>query len=615
MDVIVIRKNNKEIGRLVPSKRTLLIGRSPICDLVLRTQEMRPMHFLIEWIGEGEFKPNEGFWSLVDISKSAADSQSKDFSGEATILQKDPTSYQDFEFLIAKDELAETAVSKGVISRSMDFEADKQSTVTSGRAMVLELITYDRRNDVVTNVNHFDRDLLARGLRILTLPKLSFTLPPNQNNVLVVENLGETNLIDAFNRSEKISGQFKGYGKKIEITPGDFISFMTAETAYYLRWVPKVEFVPPPRVWTKDPAILTLLGTFFFIGITATLMSQVKVPESEEIPQPQRVARIEVAAPPPEVTPPPPPPPPVAPPEEEVKQAEPEPVVKEEPKPTPKVSSSDDQNKSKKNDTAKMEKTPTPAQGDPKQATVKNTDKKKTNPGLDQPAPIKDVNTVGLLSKLKGGKKSNDRLSAEQVVNRGRPTDSSVGETGRVTLNQAPMGQIGTSKNKGSSSNDEGPGLAAASTTLKSNKAAEGPSVGGLAGPRGKGKFGGEGALGTPKGSGSGGFGLDVQTMEVSGGLTKEDIRKALRDNQRAIRNCYERALLSKSHLEGRLGLRWKINPSGGVDSISIQSTTVGMPSLENCVLEVVRKIIFPQAPNKMPTTVIYPFVFTPKRN
>lgn len=571
------------------------------------------MHFLIEWVGEGDFKPQEGFWSLVDISKST-DSQDKGFSGEATILQKDPTDYQGFEFLMAKDDLAETAVSKGVLSRSMDFEAEKQTTMSSGRDMVLELITYDRRNDVVTNVNHFDRELLARGLRVVTLPKLAFTLTPNQNNILGVENLGETNLVEAFNRSEKISNSFKGYGKKLEIAPGDFISFLTAESAYYFRWVPKVEFVPPPRVWTKDPAILTLLGVFFFIGITATLMSQVKVPEPEAIPEPQRIAKIEIAAPPSEPQPPPPPPPSQAP-TEEVK-TEPEPVAEtvEEKKPVAKNSSANEEQKTKKSEAANVDRNPQPPKGDPKQATVKNSDKKDNRAGLDQPAPVKDVNTVGLLSKLKGGKKSNDRLSAEQVVNRGRPTDSSVGETGRVTLNQAPLGQIGASKNKGSSSNDEGAGLAAASTTLKSNKAAEGPSVGGLAGPRGKGKFGGEGSLGNPNG-GSGGLGLDAQTMEVSGGLTKEDIRKSLRDNQRAIRNCYERALLSKSHLEGRLGLRWKINPTGSVESISIQNTTVGMPSLENCVLEVVRRIIFPQAPNKMPTTVIYPFVFTPKRN
>ncbi|MEK6773867.1 MAG: AgmX/PglI C-terminal domain-containing protein [Bdellovibrionota bacterium] len=598
---------------MVPSKRTLLIGRSPICDLVLRSNEMRPMHFLIEWVGEGDFKPNEGFWSLVDISKSTA-IQSKDFSGEAAILQKNPIQFEGFEFLITKDDLAETAVSKGVISRSMDFESEEKKILTAGQSMMLELITYDRRNDVVTNVNHFDVELLSRGLRITTLPQLSFNLPSVKNNILIAENLGEINLVDVYRRSEKITSEFKGLGKKIEIAPGDFISFLTAESAYYFRWVPRVAFIPPPRVWTKDPAVLTLLGVFFFIGITAVLMSQVKLPEVTEIPEPKRIARVEIAATAPE---PPPPPPPLSEAAEQV-VTPPQPPQKEvEEKPAPTLSASEEEKNTKKNNAANVEKIAVPAapKGDPKKASVKNTDKKNTNVGLDSPAAIKDVNTVGLLSKLKGGKKSTDRLSAEQVVNRGKPTDSAVGETGSVALNQAPLGQIGASKNKGSSSSSEGPGLAGASTTLRSNKASENPSIGGLAGSRGKGKFGGEGMIGKPTGGGSGGFGLDAHSMEVSGGLTKEDIRNSLRENQRAIRNCYERALLSKNHLEGRLGLRWKINPSGIVESISIQNTTVGMPSLENCVLEVVKRISFPQAPNKQPTTVIYPFVFTPKKN
>ncbi len=616
MDVIVIKKNNKEVGRVVPSKRTLLIGRSPICDLVLRSNEMRPLHFLLEWIGEGDFKPTEGFWSLVDISKSN-DSQAKGFSGEAAILQKSPINFEGYEFLIAKDDLAETAVGKGVLSRSMDFDADQKagSMSVEGKTLVIELITYDRRNDVVTNVNHFNREQLLKGLRVLTLPKLSFSLTADKNSTLTVENLGEVNLLDVYNRTERLTNDFKTYGKKVEITPADFFSFITADTAYYFRWVPRVEFVPPPVVWTKDPAILTLLGVFFFIGVTFVLMSQVKLPEPEEIPEPKRVARVEIQS---LVFEPPPPPP--APPAQQTPTENP-PVT---PPPAEEVQTSEEKQltlndqKKAENDTPKAASEKTASnnapKGDPKQATVKNTDKNNTRSGLDLPAPVKNVNQVGILGKLKGGTKSNERLSADAVVNKGRPTDSAVGDTGSVALNQAPLGRIGSSRNHGSSSDDEGPGLAGASTTLRSNKAAEGPSVGGLAGPRGKGKLGGEGLIGKPEG-GSGGFGLDAKSMDVTGGLTKEDIRTSLRENQRAIRNCYERALLSKNRLEGRLGLRWKISPTGSVETIAIQNTTVGMPSLENCVLEVVRKIQFPQAPNRMPTTVIYPFVFTPKKN
>jgi len=598
MDVIVVRKNKKEVGRLVPSKRTLLIGRSPVCDMVLRSGEMRPLHFLIEWIGDGDFKPNEGFWSLVDISKS--NDQGKGFSGEAAIIQKNPIEIEGFEFVMIQDDLAETAVSKGVIARSMDFEADKQKTVSSGQSLVIELITYDRRNDVITNVNHFNRELLSRGLRINNLPHVSFALSATQNNTLLVENAGESALTDVFNRTEKITGDFKGVGKKLDIVPGDFHSFITQDTAYYVRWVPQVEFIPPPRAWSRDPAILTLLGMFFFIGTTAVLMSQVELPKVEEIPEPKRVARVEVQ----ETAPPPPKELPTPPPAKKEPEPEKEPVV---------MKQADAVEKVKKPEVMKTAETPKPVapKGDQKLSAIKNTDQKKQQAGLEQKAPVTDVNTVGLLGKLKGGSKSNARVSADELINKSRPTDSAVSDTGSVTLSQAPLGQIGAHKDKGSSSKNEGPGLAAASTTLKANKAAEGPSVGGLVGPKGKGKFGGEGLSGVS--SGSAGMGLDTKSMEVSGGLTKDDIRDALRENRRSIRNCYERGLLAKKDLEGRLVLRWKISPPGSVETISIQNSNMGTPSLENCVLDIVKKIQFPQSPNKMPTIVIYPFVFQGK--
>ena len=51
MKVILFKKNQKEIGRLIPDKRTLLVGRAPVCDLVLRKEDLKPIHFTIEWMG------------------------------------------------------------------------------------------------------------------------------------------------------------------------------------------------------------------------------------------------------------------------------------------------------------------------------------------------------------------------------------------------------------------------------------------------------------------------------------------------------------------------------------------------------------------------------------
>lgn len=605
MDVIVVRKNNKEVGRIVPSKKTLIVGRSPVCDLILRTQEMKPLHFLIEWIGEGDFKPNEGFWSLVDISK-LKNKNSQNYSGEATILQKTPIQVEGFEFVIQKDDLAETALSKGVLSRSMEFESDHARTLSSGENFVVEVITYDRRNDIVTDINHFSGDILSRGLRVAHLPKLFFTLSSSQKNSLLVENQGETQLVDVFNRTERVTSNLNSIQSRLEILPGDFYSFLSSESAYYFRWVQKVEVITPPNSWKKDPVLLTLLASLFFVLCIGFLIKNYNYTPEIIPPAPVRIAKIEV---------------PLAqipqekkeielPPPAEEKQLAPEPQIVEEKQPVKEIKPEEKVPKTE-------EKVQAAKASGAKANPVTQADKisKTQNVGLQQPkAEISDVNTVGLLGKLKGGSSSKARVKADQLLNQARPTDTASGATGTIGVSQPNLGQVGSSSEKGpAGSKNPGPGLSAASTTLKAGKITDGSHVSGLVGGEGKERFGGQGLAGKAKDSGTGGMGLDTKSMEVTGGLTKEDIRKALKDNQRAIRNCYERALLAKKDLEGRLVMRWKISPPGPVESISIQNSNMGMPSLENCVLDIIKKIQFPQALNNQPTIVIYPFLFQGK--
>ena len=185
------------------------------------------------------------------------------------------------------------------------------------------------------------------------------------------------------------------------------------------------------------------------------------------------------------------------------------------------------------------------------------------------------------------------------------------------------MGTIGRSKGKVDPN-----ALAQASTTLSGVSKVDGGSAGAIAMAGGKSRFssgsqlnglqgaGGSGA-GNAAGTGtqSSGSGFDRgEAMSAVGGLDKDAIRKALRENRRAIANCYETALLTKRQLDGRMTFRWVISIEGSVTSIKLQNSEIQMPTFESFVESVIKAIKFPQSPNKSTTTVIYPFAFQGKK-
>lgn len=600
MNVIVVRKNNKEIGRIVPSKKNVLIGRSPVCDLVIRSQNLKPLHFLIEWLGDGDFDPRSGMWSLVDISQTGKNAS---YVGEAHIIQTNSLSLNGFDFLLLNDELAESVVSKGVIARSIAFEEPNSSSTISSAQMVLELLTYDLNNDVITHVNHFNTMTLQKGLRIASLPKLFIKVSDPQVYKLTIENQGEVNLVEHFNRLEQVT-DLQVVGQSVEVAVDDFHVIKTLDHAFYIRWVPKTMPMVPSSNGLKDPILMTFLGALIFGVLLSLLVKQIPF-QPGEINAIQRVARVEK----PQGL--------LAQDLAEIESTEFEksasPPAAEVINPEPPINPDLPQ----QNEAAPAIKTIQEAQKGERPQAIAVTSKP-----LPIKAPVQDVNTIGLLGRLKSKSgTSAAQVRADQVVNQGSPVDMAAGDQGTLTLSQAPMGQVGLrAKSEGGTASGNSKGLESASTSLKTGKVSDSQSVGGILGGS-ESKFGAKGnALGgKASGEGVGGFGetgkstLETGAMEVEGGLTKDDIRKALAENRRAIRNCYERSLMVKKDLQGRLTLKWRIAPSGSVVSIAIQSSDLNSPSLDSCVLEIVKGIQFAQAPNKLPTTVIYPFVFQGK--
>jgi hypothetical protein len=623
MKVIILKKNAREIGRLIPDKRTMLIGRAPVCDLVLRKEDLKPIHFVVEWMGEGSFDPYVGFWSIIDISHKSGTVKKDAHSGEATILTDEVVRVGDFYISIEEEKLAASPISKGVITRSLDIENASTGSVRPEMDRVLELVTYNTEIDVVTSVNHFTKDLLQKGIKISSLPKVNFTYSAQAANILTLENMGESNVIDLYNRADRVLEKFQKVNDKITVDEDDFYLLYSPENAYYIRWVNKHDVQAPPSAWKKDPVVVTLILVVIIMFLAGVGMSFLKRPESTEIPRPMRVAKVEVVdfvqnveqvAPPPII-------------EQEVKKEEiktPPPVEKIEEK--AEAQPVDKPQPVQQKQSPKEEKPATVAkatQNQGKRALVKNVDENmELSQGLSQKGEIKNVNTVGLLGKMGGAKKTGSGISAEAVIAKSRPTDSASGETGKVSVFNPPTGKVNlTNTGKTMAQDDDGSGLAGASTTLKMDNVSKGTNLSGMVSSKATGSIGTAAFGGNQKEGSSnsiqslgGTMALETKAMEVQGGLTKDQVRQAIQDNRRALRNCHEQYLTFKKDLGGRLVLRWKINGDGPVDTVNTQLSNTAYPNFDTCITDVIKKIVFPKAPNGNSTIVIYPFIFQPKK-
>ncbi len=94
-------------------------------------------------------------------------------------------------------------------------------------------------------------------------------------------------------------------------------------------------------------------------------------------------------------------------------------------------------------------------------------------------------------------------------------------------------------------------------------------------------------------------------------GLTQKEIMNEINKVVRDIQQCYEKALFKDANVSGRVEYEWTIDPKGHVLEASVKKSDVaGGDLLNNCVLNVIRKINFPSAKNGQETiaTIGFPF-------
>lgn len=587
MKVIEFKYQDREILRHRPSKRINLIGRASNCEIVLRHKEIQPVHFVLEWVGEGEFDEDSGQWVLVDVT--GKDKADRDV-GLGIVLKDKPLQLGKYSVRMVQDALTPTDLQRGVLSRNIsDMSGHKQAAsaaIPNKGDYSAEIITFSKSLDEIVNVEHF-QPLRANGRLspFRDLKNVQFIWNKKNRDLIFIENSGES--VDFKLKNVRASEAVHlGQGKKYEIKRSDFVFVETNRFRYFVRIVPQLQAHTEFLSWFKDKTFLAtlilLVGLVWLFRVMPPYQPGYKEPAT-----PPRVARIEIQQDPP--------PAPVP-----EKPLEPQAMATPEP---PKVTPEEAK--------AVVETPPSPPSANNAKAppaTVVNSKNHRPQMGLNATSPVKNVNSVGILGKLKSTQAATAKINAKDIADTS-VNDMAVANKG-IVINQPQMGTLesGTKDSKA---------LASASTTLKNSQSAQ---VGvhskmGLSDASSKlnstlSKSSKN--LGAALGSSEG---VDVGSdVDISGGLDKESVRRAIRENKKSLANCFESGLLKKKSLGGRITLRWKITPEGPVENIAVQSTTTGLASFDECVTRVLKGIVFPKAPNKQPSLVTYPIQFQERK-
>lgn len=589
MKTVSIFLNDREIEKFQLTKPTLFIGRSPTCDVILRAKSVRPMHFVMEWVGEGQFDAEKGFWSIIDISTS---SRKENSSGEGLILGSENAKFGNFEFRFTKDDLAESYLKKGVLKRTVDQNMqDLEGTpiqsvegVPSDQSC-LEVVSFRNDLEAVESVNHYEfNSSIALSTSLKTLPRIQFAW--SEKNMGFLDSRSESAAFEIFNRNELVASNSDSK-ERIEMTEKDILIVRSPQYDYYLRLVPKVNIkYSKERQFDRTLlSLLTIIIVMLLISFIIPKLPDFKV-EAEKLDE-ARIARVELYEPPPE----------------------PEPIVE---KPPEKIEQASVPLVEVKPDKKTPDKMAAP--------TVKTVEEKTKDmtPGLNIKAPVKKENQMGILGAIKANKSAGSRskVKADQILGNRPPSEVDT-DSGTALVARSKAGALGV-KDKAGGNEGTGPQqLESASTTLKSSfvKSKDGSGIiaksDGSALERGLPSSTGK----SLKSGAAVGFD-DGATTEVTGGLDKDAVRQAIRENQVQIRACYERALSESSRRDfsGKMSFHWKISPQGDVSETKLTYSDFKIPTFENCVKRIIDRIIFPNAANKQTTFVKYPFIFQGKK-
>jgi len=95
---------------------------------------------------------------------------------------------------------------------------------------------------------------------------------------------------------------------------------------------------------------------------------------------------------------------------------------------------------------------------------------------------------------------------------------------------------------------------------------------------------------------------------KVIGGIDKEIVRRVVHKHHNEVRFCYEKELLKRPDISGRVLTQFTIGGNGVVVASVVQSSTLGDPAVEKCIADAVRRWEFPRPDGGGIVVVQYPF-------
>jgi len=205
----------------------------------------------------------------------------------------------------------------------------------------------------------------------------------------------------------------------------------------------------------------------------------------------------------------------------------------------------------------------------------------------------KDLSKTGILGVLSGGGK-------QSVVDK---VASGAGATiGMADSKTGFQGQESDQKGDGIGTKLQKPGAGGSGTSLA--------GVGGL---KTSGRGGNQNSYGA---GGLGGkdnvtiIGVDGLGDDFRSSIDKDAIRRLIRKNKNAIKGCYDRALSRNKGISGKVVLSWKIAAGGKMISPKVKSSTLNNSQIEQCIINRLMVLKFPEPGVNEIAEVDYPFVF-----
>jgi len=602
--ILKISKHKLDLARVELTGPSILIGRSPMCDQVLRAPGIKPVHFLLEWVGEGEFDSSKGMWTLFDMGhlvsgpregNNISEFNKNDLAIEGIVIDKIET-YLGLNWEIVEDRFQASHIQKGIITNQLMVSVKKRNVVLTTK-LALEIVSMNQKEQKVQEIWHFFEQKIDSFKRTKVIPF---------NLIWSLADQVQIDFITSPKTVLNLKGQVINVKNSLILYPQETLIIHFQDDIFFVRFISRVDYVPVKEHFYKNKfwassCISLFIFCLLLMGVKQKQKSFIE-PESKSIIRVVKIFEPPTKAPVVEVTP--------------------TSAIKNEPE--------------KKIELAIEEK----AKAKPKSeiiltSQVKNfkiessaastfkTEAGKETIGLNAPAKVSDINAVGLLGKIKnkGAQVSNKQISAESINQTFVDSTTSGADQKGVQIQVAPIKIVGLTKNSNAESikgEETGSNLMEAQTTLKGAKDFSANNSGLLAHSQGLkgvhtigvGTNGEIGANLSNINSLSDGKSSPNDPAEVSGGLTKSQVYSVINSHRREIRTCFESALLVRNDLNGILRMSFSINIEGFVTEVKVVNSEIDSSILERCVIQVIRQMNFPQTPNQLPSSVIYPFVF-----